>query len=684
VPQVQFWSQGDKAGTIEGHWPKGSMRRQKPYNDLMGENQFFLSYSRKQLYFAEALSLALQKAGLDVWMDLQQLEPGSDWHDQIDEGLRKCTGLILVASKQSLASPYVEGEWRAVMDSGKPVYIAYYEEVNLPAALQSSSLVDFRGSFKKAVGALATALKTMSSIRERVQPPNRLGLPQKMPLMVMLVAGLLVIEALFPTLRFLFTGSAIRTPFAWGQGFSAVISLWFVWQLLHHKYVVGVGRLALLLLVPNFFLLQSGRLGTESGIGLLISCSLQVLFVIIAIYLLEKGSVGAELLRWSTLGADEDAKVLRRRINKRESVKDKQVQVALHQVLTARNSEQKGITSVEPPGDAPTTTPVPIGEGMHTYSLHYVSADNPVAISLRHALNGESLQEVDSNAQTHIVILTENLPRSKLQELLDLGGHVVLLLSSNIAFVGDALLERAASSQLIDYRDRSRSMLTALARTLKELPEGNLPIGPETDPRPLNSTVLPPSVYGMGWVVFNMGAWLVLSGSVSLAQSFLDAVPLSLLNLAGFVCGLIWIKLAKALWQRETTNSRFVPSLLISTCLAVPLYLGSVFVIAEVLKTNALFDWTITLRSLFTHPTYWLCLIFPGGIVVVWIATVWRRRLRDWLPAFISRPELGDRFKPLFNDIYVKRLVWVAWALGAFITFGLPAALYTVFHIHDH
>jgi hypothetical protein len=44
----------------------------------------FVSYSCRQLYFAESLALHLQKEGIDVWFDLQQLQAGTVW----SEGLR--------------------------------------------------------------------------------------------------------------------------------------------------------------------------------------------------------------------------------------------------------------------------------------------------------------------------------------------------------------------------------------------------------------------------------------------------------------------------------------------------------------------------------------------------------------------------------------------------------------------
>jgi hypothetical protein len=45
--------------------------------------RFFFSYSRQQLYFAEAVAHSLKRLGADVWFDLQQLEPGTLWQDDL-------------------------------------------------------------------------------------------------------------------------------------------------------------------------------------------------------------------------------------------------------------------------------------------------------------------------------------------------------------------------------------------------------------------------------------------------------------------------------------------------------------------------------------------------------------------------------------------------------------------------
>jgi hypothetical protein len=105
----------------------------------------FISYSRRELYFAEYISLHLQKAGIAVWFDLQQLEPGIHWKLDIDAGLSACAGLLLIASESALASPYVELEWQRALSDKKPVFVLLFENVKLPPALeQVGNLIDCR------------------------------------------------------------------------------------------------------------------------------------------------------------------------------------------------------------------------------------------------------------------------------------------------------------------------------------------------------------------------------------------------------------------------------------------------------------------------------------------------------------------------------------------------------------
>jgi hypothetical protein len=105
----------------------------------------FMSYSRRELYFAEFITLHLQSEGVSVWFDIQQLEPGVNWKLDIEEGLQSCKGLILLASESALASPYVALEWQRALRDKKPIYLALFEAVQLPDVLRANAiLLDFR------------------------------------------------------------------------------------------------------------------------------------------------------------------------------------------------------------------------------------------------------------------------------------------------------------------------------------------------------------------------------------------------------------------------------------------------------------------------------------------------------------------------------------------------------------
>ncbi len=127
----------------------------------------FISYSRREYYFTESLVLNLQNAGVDVWFDIQQLEPGIDWQQDIQRGLAECQSLTLVASKASLASPYVRQEWEAALKASKPIVIVLFESVRLPRILRDKAqVVDFRTSFQKGLAAL-----TVYHLRGELPPP---------------------------------------------------------------------------------------------------------------------------------------------------------------------------------------------------------------------------------------------------------------------------------------------------------------------------------------------------------------------------------------------------------------------------------------------------------------------------------------------------------------------------------
>jgi hypothetical protein len=48
----------------------------------------FISYSRKDYYFAESLAFHLLKRGVPAWLDVKDLSPGGFWERDLQAGMR--------------------------------------------------------------------------------------------------------------------------------------------------------------------------------------------------------------------------------------------------------------------------------------------------------------------------------------------------------------------------------------------------------------------------------------------------------------------------------------------------------------------------------------------------------------------------------------------------------------------
>src|SRR5689334_12939155 len=70
----------------------------------------FVSYSRRDFYFAEQLAVALRRRGLAVWFDVHELAAGTDWSAAIDRAIAECDSFVIVASRAALESSYVKRE----------------------------------------------------------------------------------------------------------------------------------------------------------------------------------------------------------------------------------------------------------------------------------------------------------------------------------------------------------------------------------------------------------------------------------------------------------------------------------------------------------------------------------------------------------------------------------------------
>ena len=103
----------------------------------------FLSYSRKDHYFAELADIKLSEAGIKLWRDQGQLRPGSDWRFGIERGIASSIAVIVALSENSADSSYVTFEWAYAMGKRKPVVPLRLQNCTVHPKLEPIQHLDF-------------------------------------------------------------------------------------------------------------------------------------------------------------------------------------------------------------------------------------------------------------------------------------------------------------------------------------------------------------------------------------------------------------------------------------------------------------------------------------------------------------------------------------------------------------
>ena len=157
----------------------------------------FVAYSRRDFYFTESLFYALHSSGIYAWMDAWMITPGNNWEDDIRQALASSEGMVLVATKESLRSPYVKDEICQAYRANKSVYLLIrghitrkdlhieheYVEQEVPGKVPTREkmsidlydyaqvFIDMRAGFRKGVIKLADAISNQKTYRKRLPGP---------------------------------------------------------------------------------------------------------------------------------------------------------------------------------------------------------------------------------------------------------------------------------------------------------------------------------------------------------------------------------------------------------------------------------------------------------------------------------------------------------------------------------
>jgi hypothetical protein len=123
----------------------------------------FLSYCRSEPDGDFALRLAndLRVAGHRVWLDVEGLEGGTAWNEEIQQALDACYAYVVVLSPEALESRWVRNELLyALQHRAGLVFPVMLRECKLPVELVAVQYVDFQGEYRGALARLLSALPT--------------------------------------------------------------------------------------------------------------------------------------------------------------------------------------------------------------------------------------------------------------------------------------------------------------------------------------------------------------------------------------------------------------------------------------------------------------------------------------------------------------------------------------------
>ncbi len=590
----------------------------------------FISYSRQQLYFAEALALHLQAGGQAVWFDLQQLHVGSDWADGLQSGVGDAARLLLVVSRASLASPWTRAEWQGMADKGAELVLVVFEDVVLPPALQGLPSFDFRAGFEAPLLDLLAWLEGRAPPRhDTVAPPSRLGLPRLMPAMLWATGAALLLPLV---LMLIGLAAALLSGRQGVAGWMAICGVAAAWTAARHalpfwRRKLDIRRLrrallrglllSLLALVSALFIWQSWTL-----VALLMLPWLATLWLV-ALGLRRS----AVLLRW--MAPDEALQPLRR---------------AVHGPLLAAGET---LVDDKPAGPAEQSA---AADPSFSYALHAADADQPLARRIESVLAAQGHRRVAAEASPDhpLAVLSNRSSSAWIQGLTRAHpGRLICIVASTIEL--SEQLADTARFQWVDFRDADTRDIETLARSLVDRRGSQRRSALEVTPEAIDRWKVP------GGIRLLRSA-TELFGAFALIWALTDLVGLVLVPLLGHTPNtpfnpprtlLLGLTGGLFLWlSSQALVYRRVPA-----ALMYPLLIGAVTAVALMARVFPKFLQDVAWLPLVLFLPFVLYSMLDG---------------RHWLPAFAARgaDEVGIK-RSIERDFNRRNGVVVgAWVLG--------------------
>jgi hypothetical protein len=105
----------------------------------------FISYSKRDIVYAEKLINALRREGFNPWLDMEGLGAGTHWQTRLQKQIYTCDAYILVMSRNAFNSKWVPDELVTAKTKGKPIFPLLLDDTEMFLAIQTIQFEDVRG-----------------------------------------------------------------------------------------------------------------------------------------------------------------------------------------------------------------------------------------------------------------------------------------------------------------------------------------------------------------------------------------------------------------------------------------------------------------------------------------------------------------------------------------------------------
>lgn len=128
--------------------------------------QVFISYSTKDVDFAELCIAKLKAEDIETWIDHGSIHGGDVWRESIDEGIQSSDVIIVIISPNSYDSPYVTYEWAFALGQGVKLIPVILHETESHPRLSTIHHFIFSNPTSRPWGELIEAVKRASTVRD--------------------------------------------------------------------------------------------------------------------------------------------------------------------------------------------------------------------------------------------------------------------------------------------------------------------------------------------------------------------------------------------------------------------------------------------------------------------------------------------------------------------------------------